>query len=284
VPKQLEAIDEAEVESAERRVRDRGFVAASKLMGGKSSARLRAALVDALVARGLERARRGVRVPPSEQLESALGAARALSMAGLHERLSGVSAREARAAAHALVRASRAVLTREGRRELLLVVDDRTLSAAETGALAGAAKLIDGVAKRLRELLRAAKPTRARPATSVLRSDARAVATDLEDAARAATSAAGKAAPKAEPAPIARVLDKARDLEIDGLGLVYVPDLVRALDELGAGGVHAALRAAADTGQIELRPESGLDRLSAEERAACLVGPSGRLVSYVRLR
>jgi hypothetical protein len=68
-------------------------------------------------------------------------------------------------------------------------------------------------------------------------------------------------------------------------GLTFVPTVVRAL---GAShghdpdAVHAALLYAASAGVLELRPESGMGRLSAEDQMLCLPGPRGSRLSWVR--
>ena len=60
-------------------------------------------------------------------------------------------------------------------------------------------------------------------------------------------------------------------------GLAFVPDCV-------AAGITAAelLRLARD-GAVELRPESGLGRLSAAERDACPRGYEGCVLSWARV-
>jgi hypothetical protein len=67
-------------------------------------------------------------------------------------------------------------------------------------------------------------------------------------------------------------------------GLVFVPDIVDKLSDYNISVIHSALLFLAENGHIELRPESGLNRLSQEERDKCLVGPSGKLVSYIAIR
>jgi len=69
----------------------------------------------------------------------------------------------------------------------------------------------------------------------------------------------------------------------DASGLAFVPAVVAAL---GAGAADALL-AAARAGLVELRPESGLGRLTAAELAACPTMPDyftgGRLpLSWAR--
>jgi hypothetical protein len=73
---------------------------------------------------------------------------------------------------------------------------------------------------------------------------------------------------------IPSILSVVRELVEPGYGLAFVPAVVR---EYGAPirEAHADLIAAARRGDIELRPESGMGRLSAEELALCVPGPAG---------
>jgi len=71
--------------------------------------------------------------------------------------------------------------------------------------------------------------------------------------------------------PTDRVLDLARHL-VEDTGLVWVPGLVRLLVEsshLTPGQATAAVLSAGQAGLIELRPESGLGRLTEAELALC---------------
>jgi hypothetical protein len=67
------------------------------------------------------------------------------------------------------------------------------------------------------------------------------------------------------------------------LGMAFVPDVVRACGGGDVRAAHQALMQAARRGEIELRPESGLSRLSREELALCLHGPQGSVLSWIRL-
>ena len=70
-------------------------------------------------------------------------------------------------------------------------------------------------------------------------------------------------------------------------GLVFVPDVVTAAVEVGlasADEVPTMLVSLARGGRLELRPESGLGRLSAAERGLCPVAPDGRTpLSWARV-
>jgi DNA-binding transcriptional regulator YiaG len=83
---------------------------------------------------------------------------------------------------------------------------------------------------------------------------------------------------------IAAVLDAANaELERSNLApLVMVSAVVRA-SKLPTERAHAALIEAARRGQLELRPESGMDRLSKADAALCLPGPQGSVLSVLRV-
>jgi hypothetical protein len=65
---------------------------------------------------------------------------------------------------------------------------------------------------------------------------------------------------------------------LDSCGLAFAPDVVR---DLGEDGKQLLLAAARD-GLVELRPESGLGRLSDLEIAACPKMTDGTPLSWVR--
>ena len=276
---ELDEIVEAHVAAAERAVRERGFLPTAKLLSERMSARAQSALVLALEKRGLERTPRGVRVPLVKQLTRALEAARELP---INVKLAGASSKEVKSAAYALVRDGRAALIKKGRSERLLPVDGRVLSEPEASALAQAATRLTAIAKRLELFARTARSTRTRPGYALMREEARALA---DEASKALDGVATDPSSGNHHEARALVLEAAQNLVMEGIGLVYVPELVQSLaDRLLREQVHQVLSEAAQRGELELRPESGLDRLSPGDRAACLVGPSGRLVSYVRMR
>jgi hypothetical protein len=66
-------------------------------------------------------------------------------------------------------------------------------------------------------------------------------------------------------------------------GLTFVPNVVRAMGGTTAcAAVHAELLRGARAGVFELRPESGMGRLSAEDAAFCVPGPQSSKLSWVR--
>jgi hypothetical protein len=66
-------------------------------------------------------------------------------------------------------------------------------------------------------------------------------------------------------------------------GLTFVPKLVRLLGGTSArDALHAELLRGARAGLFELRPESGMGRLSTEDASFCIPGPQGSRLSWVR--
>lgn len=75
-----------------------------------------------------------------------------------------------------------------------------------------------------------------------------------------------------------------RQYENASAGMTFVPTLVEALVASGVGvaDIHTALRAGDRAGAWELRPESGMGRLSKDEKSKCVTSEAG-LLSWVRL-
>jgi len=93
----------------------------------------------------------------------------------------------------------------------------------------------------------------------------------------------GGATPEAMPCPVSEAMVLAETGRLGPMGLCFVPDLVLALLRHGTlPQVHAALGAAARARVVELRPEDGLRRLSAQEAALCLEGFKGARLCWAR--
>lgn len=87
-----------------------------------------------------------------------------------------------------------------------------------------------------------------------------------------------------QAADLATVLDAATaELARSNVApLVLVPAVVRA-SKLTTERAHAALLEAVRRGALELRPESGMGRLSKADAALCLPGPEGSTLSVLRV-
>lgn len=64
-------------------------------------------------------------------------------------------------------------------------------------------------------------------------------------------------------------------------GLAFVPAIVRDLG--GPAVAHPVLEQLSRDGKIELRPESGLGRITAEDLALCVPGPQRSRLSWARV-
>jgi hypothetical protein len=113
---------------------------------------------------------------------------------------------------------------------------------------------------------------------------------DVEEALRKALPSVTASAPSARAAsPTVKDVNAAIDARREPSGLTWVPDLVRALGgatppagDAVREAVHAELLRGARSGDLELRPESGMGRLSPEDDALCISGPQGSRLSWVR--
>lgn len=77
-----------------------------------------------------------------------------------------------------------------------------------------------------------------------------------------------------------RALATIRRIGKRGHGLAFLPDVVREMG--GSALAHPVLLRLAREERIELRPESGLNRLTPIQRALCPSGPQGSLLSWAR--
>lgn len=85
------------------------------------------------------------------------------------------------------------------------------------------------------------------------------------------------------PDRFVNIVEAARKLADPRMGgLVFVPALVDAL-RLPIEEAHTAILAADRNGELELRPESGLGRLTPEEKRKCPHMDDGTLLSWARL-
>jgi hypothetical protein len=110
-----------------------------------------------------------------------------------------------------------------------------------------------------------------------------AVARLVEGGASGATSTCIQAEPGRGGISKAMVAAEALRLVKPHLGLCFVPDLVVSLlQQASLPEVHAALLDAVRARIIELRPESGMNRLSAAELALCPQGLRECRLSWAR--
>ena len=80
----------------------------------------------------------------------------------------------------------------------------------------------------------------------------------------------------------ADIVEIARGLVDPRMGLVFVPLLVDAMG-MPIEEAHDAILNAYQEGSFELRPESGMGRLTADEKRKCLRMDDGTLLSWIRI-
>ena len=214
--------------------------------------------------------------PPSlaEQIRALIVQGPPVPLAGLARRLEGASASATARAVAALVSAGEVVVVLTAGKEHLARPSLATLAPEEI------VRLSEGV-ERLAKLLRATRARRGKPRRTLWRTDV--------DACLALGGARAATPPPAPPSPLP--VDRPGDTVVaavialvrPGEPFVFVPDVVRSLQSRGVLSPQQALVAAAIAGRIELRPESGVGLLAAEDAAQCPRGPTGVPLSYIRL-
>ena len=221
-------------------------------------------LLSRLDSEGFERTKGGVRVPLRRQLLAVLEERQTIPLAQLAKLVRGAPQKEAKAAAAALVSegAARAVL--RGKIEAIASTGVPTVSREQLASLARACKQLGALAAKALK----------RSEMTLLQEDVREQLLEFVPAPRARPPG---------PSLAEAVLTELGRHVRGSVGLSFVPDAVRALSSHGVPAVHAVLLDAARSGAIELQPDSGLDRLSAEEVELCPPGPQGTRLSWARL-
>jgi hypothetical protein len=280
-------------------VRREGALARTVVVAEPSvPARRRTELFASLAARGLEVSAKHVRVPVVSQLAGHLAGGTALTMRSLERAVRGATKRDVADAAAALVEA----------KEARWVARAKEVALVDAGAAVLDERSYRQLEEALAQLLVSIRTARSKRA-SLLRAD-------VEQAllASEAPHARQRAEPNADDAPHARQRAEpneagpdqrpaaslaasgpsAADLTANDVtaiiaahrersGLTFVPKIVRVLGGPEAcQAVHAELLRGARAGVFELRPESGMGRLSAEDAAFCIPGPQGSTLSWVR--
>lgn len=217
---------------------------------------------------GFEVTKSAVRKPVAEQLKQAFADGAFIPLKRVAAHALGATPPEAKRAALGLVASGAAHLVLRGKEEVLVPASAGVLSRKELAEL-------DAFAKNV------AKAARAKNGLSLLRADlSEAVARALPPSSSApAGPAQGK---PAEPV-LSSVLAAVEATRDGQTGLSFVPSIVARLRlSLSADAARDALLKAASTGLLELRPEGGINRLSAEELAQCPPGPQGTRLSWAR--
>jgi len=215
----------------------------------------------ALARLGAERTKTGARVDLATQLRALLREQGVLVIAKLGKTLKGATQAEAKREADRLVTAGEARQGLRGKVDVLVTPAADLLTPEQLRRLADAGAL--------------AKKAATRPGRSLLRDDLRAQLLDILGPSRAPSPATDDLE--------TRVLAALRQAARPGLGLAFVPDVVRELSAAGTPAVHGALLELARARRVELQPESGVGRLTAEELSLCPEGPQKSRLSWARV-
>ncbi len=219
---------------------------------------------------GFELTKAAVRKPIAEQLKQALtdGAFIALKRVAAH--VAGATATEAKVVALALVANGSARLVLRGQEEVLVPASAGVLSREELSALEAVAKTVVKVAS-------------AKNGLALLRSDLIEALADALPPSGLGSVSNARAQKKPADAALSSLLcavDATRDTQT---GLSFVPSIVARLrPSFTSDAAREALLTAAHSGLLELRPEGGINRLSAEELSLCPPGPQGTRLSWAR--
>jgi hypothetical protein len=258
------------VEETERE----GNALLSKLASLGVDKHAKAAVLDALAKETrVELTKRAVRLPVRAQLVARLDAGAALAMKTIGTAAAGATKKEITDAIDELVDAGDARFIVRGAE---LAVVGRSVAALDDAAL-------DRVDRALTELSKTIKLARKKKATLLEADVATALAPLVRTPVKAAKTngATTQATSDGSKPSLDDVLVSVERHREATSGLTFVPTLVRALGH-DRDAVHAALLRAANAGMLELRPESGMGRLSAEDQMLCLPGPRGSRLSWVR--
>jgi hypothetical protein len=264
-----ESLPDEIIDAIIARVRDESGVAVSALRLGKLSRRAHAQLLSVLARSNLEHTGKAIRVPLRDQVRAAVARA---GEAGIATKALAREVKGARSAAELglvirdLIADGKLVIVTEGRAQRAAAPGPQWLSEAELVAVADVAQALAGLAKATRAAKGKPRPTLGRAV--------------FDHPLRVLQQLAGRS----DAAPARAAMQMALKVAPARAGLVRVPDVVRALEtEYAHAALLDALDAMARDGTLELRPESAIAGLSAEDRARCPIAVDGTPLSYARL-
>jgi hypothetical protein len=265
----LLALSDDLVNAAESKVRSERFVKTKQLIPGRLARPDELVLIETLVRRGLERTPSGIRVALSEQLAAAIHEGERVALTQLRKRVAGATATEVKRTVHRLVSAGELALVSAGRTDEVTRAGPHVLTGPELVAIGELARALAKLGARV-------KPKKNTPDRTLLREEV----SRLLDPFLAVLAHA----PRPSPVSPRGVLEALGALGRPSGRSVFIPSLARAL---GPGATAEALRAVlfelARSGRVELRPESGVGNLSAEDAALCPRDASGTIISYARV-
>jgi hypothetical protein len=272
----LDVVPPDEVDALVTRVRAEKAIPRKKALALKLSPRGEVMLRDALAQRDLDAGKKYFRVPLARQLQQTLEAQGSIALSALKKAVVGLEAgSELKDLVGDLLRQKQARLVLEQGKPTLVRFSTPVLTLqALTDALSASEALV--------KLLRAGKAgARKSPALGLPVAEVRArldAATALLGAPALASAPSGS-----PPAPATALYQKLEALSSPDRPLVFIPALIDALEPAGPERVVQLLLEAHREGRVELRPDSGVNLLSAAQLAQCPRGPAGTPLSYVRL-
>ena len=259
-------------EKARIALEEKGVAGAAALGAPK----LRPLVIERLLADGYELGGKKVRMPLEGQLLDLLTNGSRVPLSQLAKRLSGTTAAEAKKLAARLDKEEKLKIVVRGKELSVVPVSEPTLQLAQSKRLSIE---VNNLLKSVRKAINA-KP----PATLLL--------SDLEE-----TFEDWQALTIESPAPpSARIVqhslpsswDTVRGLLLalsdEDTGLSSVPDLAKRFRvEFPDVDLKALLLSAHRRGEVELRPEGGIARLSSADASLCPQGAGGLPLSWARL-
>lgn len=264
-----ESLPDEIIEAVVARVRDERAVSVSALRLGKLSGRAHAELLSTLARANLEHTGKAIRVPLREQVLAVVeraGAAGLPSKALAREVKGARSAAELALVMRELISDGKLVIVAEGKSQRVAAPGPQWLTEAELSA-------VTQIAEALAALVKATRTGKGKPRPTLDRGL-------FERPMRALQELAGWA----DAEPVRTALHAAFKVAPAQAGLVRVPDVVLALEiDYPRTTLLATLDSLAREGTVELRPESAIAGLSANDRARCPISLDGTPLSYARL-
>jgi hypothetical protein len=246
--------------SAREAVEHQGAVKVSAL-GPKG---LQTEVIERLLALGFESTGKVVRKPLRAQILGALSHGASVPLKAVKDHVTGAATKELSAVSAALIDEGAALLVLRGKEPTLVASSARVVSGDSLRRFEKELKVLGAVVTGALK----------RPRGGLLLGDV----TDALERLRVL------AAPtKRSNSMVERVLQAVDDARDEQMGLSFVPSVIRSLHpELDTAQARAALLEAAKRGLLELRPEGGLARLSADELELCPPGPQGTRLSWAK--
>ena len=278
---------ERAVKAAKALLDQKGVVTAAKL----GPAKLRAQVTAALLSEGYEKAGKGVREPLAVQGERLIEQGHHIPLASLRKHLNGATAAEATQLAYRLSREGKAHVVLRGKQLSLVPANEGVVARAALKDLTEQFKLVLSwlnkartnrsgatvLASDLNEALAETKQILNKPVASVK--------AGLDTTAAKASVSKRAAAPPTHDSLREALRGALLALRDEDTALARVPEVSRRLRErASAQAVIEALLAASRQGELELRPEGGIGRLTDEDAALCPQGAAGVRLSWVRLQ